>query len=254
MRFLELLKIEFMKVKRSKLLPILFIPPLLVVISGVASMSMYLAENPGSAWQAMFVQSSLLFGYYLLPFSMVVACVLISGREKQNNGILKMLSLPIDRHKIATAKFFVLLFYLAVEILIFFLCFIVAGFVATGAMGINEALPVPYILKWSALLFATAIPCTALIWLITVLFEKPLFSIGVNLFLVIPGVLAANTPIWFMYPYCYSGYVVTTELSRLSTGMPIQLSDFFLFIPCAIVILLMCIFISNRRFGKNEMK
>ncbi len=39
MNFLDLIKIEFMKVRRSKIIPLIFIAPLLVVISGVASLS-----------------------------------------------------------------------------------------------------------------------------------------------------------------------------------------------------------------------
>ncbi len=45
MSFLELLKIEFMKVKRSKIVPLIFIAPLLVVASGVASLSRYFTRN-----------------------------------------------------------------------------------------------------------------------------------------------------------------------------------------------------------------
>lgn len=41
MSFLDLLKIEFMKVKRSKIVPLIFIAPLLVVVSGVAYLSNY---------------------------------------------------------------------------------------------------------------------------------------------------------------------------------------------------------------------
>ena len=41
MSFLELLKIEFMKVKRSKIVPLIFIAPLLVVASGIANLSSY---------------------------------------------------------------------------------------------------------------------------------------------------------------------------------------------------------------------
>ncbi len=41
MNFLELLSIEFMKVKRSKIVPLIFIAPLLVVSSGVANLSRY---------------------------------------------------------------------------------------------------------------------------------------------------------------------------------------------------------------------
>ena len=37
---------------------------------------------------------------------------------------------------------------------------------------------------------------------------------GLNLLLIIPGVLVANTPLWIVYPYCYSGYAVSyTHLS-----------------------------------------
>lgn len=35
MNFLDLLGIEFMKVKRSKIVPLIFVAPLLVVASGV---------------------------------------------------------------------------------------------------------------------------------------------------------------------------------------------------------------------------
>lgn len=41
MNFSELLKIEFMKVKRSKIIPLIFIAPILVIISGIANLSTY---------------------------------------------------------------------------------------------------------------------------------------------------------------------------------------------------------------------
>lgn len=104
MSIIEVLKIEFMKVKRSMILPLLLIPPILVVVSGVFSISMYMTPEYTNAWSAMFIQSALLFGYYLLPFSMVVVCVMIANRETKNNGILKMLALPISKGKLAINK------------------------------------------------------------------------------------------------------------------------------------------------------
>ena len=129
MSIIELLKIEFMKVKRSMILPLLLIPPILVVVSGVFSISMYMTPEYTNAWSAMFIQSALLFGYYLLPFSMVVVCVMIANRETKNNGILKMLALPISKGKFALTKFFVLLSFLAIQLLIFSLSFVIAGFI-----------------------------------------------------------------------------------------------------------------------------
>lgn len=50
---------------------------------------------------------------------MVVVCVMIANRETKNNGILKMLALPISKEKLALTKFFVLLSFLAIQLLIF---------------------------------------------------------------------------------------------------------------------------------------
>ena len=110
MSFLDLLKIEFMKVKRSKIVPLIFIAPLLVVVSGVANLSNYFTPEYTNAWPAMFIQSALVYAYYLLPFSMIVVCVMIAGRETGNNGILKMLALPVSRCALSIAKFCVLTF------------------------------------------------------------------------------------------------------------------------------------------------
>lgn len=148
MNFSELLKIEFMKVKRSKIIPLIFIAPILVIISGIANLSTYFTPEYTNAWPAMFIQSALVYAYYLLPFSMIVVCVMIAGRETQNNGILKMLALPVSRYSLSLAKFCVLVFYLFMEMAVFMVVFIIAGLIATATMGITETLPILYLLKW----------------------------------------------------------------------------------------------------------
>ena len=244
MSIIELLKIEFMKVKRSMILPLLLIPPILVVVSGVFSISMYMTPEYTNAWSAMFIQSALLFGYYLLPFSMVVVCVMIANRETKNNGILKMLALPISKGKLALTKFFVLLSFLAIQLLIFSLSFVIAGIIATKIMNVTESIPVLYLLTWTLKLFTTMIPAISCMWAITILFEKPMLSMGLNLLLIIPGVLVANTPLWIVYPYCYSGYVVSNALHTVTatdTGSTLSL---FPFIPCAVIISVFAICVS----------
>lgn len=118
MNFLELLKIEFMKVKRSNIIPLIFIAPILVVSSGIANLSSYFTSEYTNAWPAMFIQSALVYAYYLLPFSMIVVCVMIAGQETGNNGIMKMLALPVSRYMLSLAKFCVLMFYLFMEMVV----------------------------------------------------------------------------------------------------------------------------------------
>lgn len=254
MSFLELIKIEFIKVKRSKMIPLIFIAPLLVVASGVANLQSYFSPEYTNAWAAMFIQSALVYAYYLLPFSMIVVCVMIAGRETGNNGILKMLALPVSRYSLSAAKFCVLLFYLFMEMVVFLVVFVITGLIATRGTGITEALPILYLLKWCADLFLTMLPGVATMWAITVLFEKPLLSVGLNLLLVIPGVLAANTPLWVVYPYCYSGYLVSCSLHDFTAKGVSAGFKLFPFLPCAILIFALVLILAITRFGKKEMR
>ncbi len=254
MSFFELLKIELMKVKRSKIVPLIFVAPLLVVTSGVANLSSYFTPEYTNAWPAMFIQSALVYAYYLLPFSMIVVCVMIAGRETQNNGILKMLALPVNRYTLSLAKFCVLMFYLFMEMVVFLVMFAVAGMVATHTSGITETLPILYLLKWCVGLFLTMLPSVGAMWAITVLFDKPLLSVGLNLLLVIPGVLVANTPLWIAYPYCYSGYLVSCSLHDFTTEGVSTAFELFPFLPCAALVFMLVLFVAVRRFGKKEMR
>ncbi len=254
MSFFELLKIEFMKVKRSKIVPLIFIAPLLVVASGVANLSRYFTPEYTNAWPAMFIQSALVYSYYLLPFSMIVVCVMIAGRETGNNGILKMLALPVSRYALSIAKFCVLVVYLFMEMVVFLAVFVIAGTVATSTMGVDETLPILYLLKWCVGLFLTMLPCVGTMWAITVLFEKPLLSVGLNLLLVIPGVLVANTPLWIAYPYCYSGYLVSCSLHDFTVEPNTITFSMFPFLPVAILAFALVLTIAVKQFGKKEMR
>ncbi|MDO5424207.1 MAG: ABC transporter permease [Eubacteriales bacterium] len=254
MRFIDLLKIEFQKGKRSKIVPLLFPAPLLVVLSGVAALRSYFTPEYTNAWAAMFIQSALLYAYYLLPFSMIVVCVMMGGRETQNNGILKMLALPVSRRQLSLAKFCVLAAYLLLEIALFLLVFLVAGAIAAQTAGITETLPFADLLRWCLGLFLTMLPCLAVMWAITVLFEKPLFSVGLNLLLVIPGILAASTPYWYLYPYCYSGYLVSCSLHAFTANAALSAFPLFPFLPCAGLLFLLALWAATQRFGKKEMR
>ena len=203
---------------------------------------------------AMFIQSALVYAYYLLPFSMIVVCVMIAGRETGNNGILKNAGA-------------------AGQPICAFDCQVLcAGIlpvhgnggisrgirnrrvIATQTMGVTETLPILYLLKWCLGLFLTMLPCIAAMWAITVLFEKPLLSVGLNLLLVIPGILVANTPLWIVYPYCYSGYLVSCSLHDFTAETSDAAFSLFPFLPCAILVFGLLFALAVTRFGKKEMR
>ena len=59
--------------------------------------------------------------------------------------------------------------------------------------------------------------------------------------------------LWIVYPYCYSGYVVSNALHTVTatdTGSTLSL---FPFIPCAVIISVFAICVSIKYFGRKEM-
>ncbi|WP_302557820.1 ABC transporter permease [Holdemania filiformis] len=254
MKGMDLFKLELLKMKRSRMIALLSAAPILVVVSGVVNLSQYLTPEYTQAWPAMFIQSALLYAYYLLPFSMIVVCVMIAGRETQNNGMLKMLALPVSRFRLSLAKFGVLVFCLLLEMVVFLLIFVLAGWIAVQTAGVKETLPLGYLLQACGEIFVTMLPCTAVMWMVTVVFEKPLITVGLNLMLVIPGLLAGATPLWFLYPYCYSGYLVSCSLHEFTVGGLKSAFPLFPFLPCALAYFLSALGMAAVRFGKKEMR
>ena len=254
MKVVDLFKLELFKMKRSKIIVLLLVAPVLVVVSGVANPQPVSTPEYVQAWPAMFIQSALLYAYYLLPFSMIVVCVMIAGRETQNNGMLKMLAPPISRCELSLAKFGVLVFCLLMEMAVFLLVFLLAGGIAVMTAGIRETAPFMYLYKPAEKSSRRSLPCMAVMWMITVVFEKPLITVGLNLLLVIPGLLAGATPLWFLYPYCYSGYLVSCSLHEFTVGGLKSAFELYPFLPCALVCFTVALGIAATQFGKKEMR
>ena len=138
------------------------------------------------------------------------------------------------------------------EIAVFLIVFVITGLIATSSTGITETLPILYLLKWSVGLFFTMLPCAAMMWAVIVFFEKPLFSVGLNLLFVIPSVLIANTPLWVVYPYCYSGYLVSCSLHKFTAEGKSMGFQVLPFLPCALLIFTVMFTAAVVYFKKKE--
>ncbi len=250
--FIDYLSIELLKTKKAKILPILLIAPILVVVSGISALSMYLTPEYPNPWAAMFIQSALLFSFYLLPFSMIVVCIMLQNREKQAGGILKMLALPISKTKMVLAKFTVLVVYLLIEMLIFLTVFIIAGIYTSTTNKLLDVVPISYLLKWSGLIFLTMLPSISMMWWITLKFYKIFLTIGLNFLLTIPGILFSTLPIWYLFPYCYSGHLISSAINSTNINAAQLPFEIIPFVPLAIFVFVIFIVLSIHSFGKYE--
>ncbi len=254
MNFLSLVGVEFKKIKRSKILLILFVATVILWIPSIlnAHMNFEMQTEGISPENNFFIQGFMGMAWFMFPASMVVGTVLLSQTERANKGILKMLSLPISTPKLCMAKFVVLLAMAAFQICITVGMYYVCAVIVSGTQNYNYILPPLFAFKEAGLIFVAAIPMIAFFWLLSVCIQTPVFSIGIGLASIVPSVLIINTKAWFAYPMSYPLFVITAEYGKLAANLDTAQIELIPLLPVALVITILCLGVSCLRFGQTE--
>ncbi len=256
MSFLSLVGVEFKKVKRSKIFLILFAATVILWIPAVLNAELnFTMSSHGiliSPENNFFIQGFMGMAWFMFPGSMVVITVLINQTERTNNGILKMLSLPVGTVRLCLAKFLVFLTLAASQVVMMIGMYYISALIATQSQNYNLFLPFQYVFKEAGIIFLSSVPMLAVFWMLAVCIRTPIFSIGIGLASVVPSVLAINTKVWFLYPMSYQFYVIATEQSRLTENFSYQQIELTPWIPVATAITVICLLISCLRFGQAE--
>ena len=122
-----------------------------------------------------FIQGFMGMSWFMFPASMVVGTVLLSQTERTNNGILKMLVLPVSTMKLCLAKFTVLLTLAATQILMMTGMYYTSAIICSKTQDYNFILPALFVLKEISLLFLSAIPMITFFWMLSVCIQTPVF-------------------------------------------------------------------------------
>lgn len=254
MNFLNLIGMECRKLRRSKILWILLIPVLLVWIMAVknADLNFNMEFHGLQPENNFFIQSFLSASWFMIPACLVVITVLITQNERTNQGIQKMLTLPVDTVRLCLAKFCVLLLLLIVEVLMMSVAYIPAAALASSIWDYPFMLELSYVFRICTLLLLVTLPMAACYWLLSVILTNPVFSVGIGLALIVPTVLAINTKIWFLYPMCYPMMLITSQMHKLSENMGTFPMDLVPWLPVAVGITVLSLIISCICYGKAE--
>lgn len=251
MSFIDLLMVEAKKLKRSKIMILLIIPIMFIMISAICAAKMNLNADIKAHYN-MFIQSILIFVVFLLPLSMVVINVLLVQNEQKNRGIIKMLSLPVSKVKLNSAKLLMTIILSAFQVGMFFILYIPSEYIASSIIGVNLSVPIIYLLKWCIKVFIVSIPMTALFYLISLVFKKPALSLGLGFLFVVPNVIIANTKLWNIYPVDYGLKLIMIEQGNLQKGAVPQSVPLFPWVIIALAIFIICLVASSFYFEKTE--
>ncbi|AVO03192.1 ABC transporter permease [Staphylococcus simulans] len=253
MSFLSLIGVEFKKIKRSKILPILLIAMIILWLPSILNADMNFKMQVGISPENNFlIQGLLEMGWFIYPASMVVGTLLLNQTERSNNGILKMLALPVSTTKLSMAKFVVLLTLAASQILMAVGIYYASAAIASQIESYNFMLSPLFVLKEAGLMYLSSIPMLAVFWMLSVSIKTPIFAIGIGLASIVPSILMINTKVWFLYPMCYPFFIVTSEYGKLATNLTTQEATLIPWLPIALAITILCLAVSCIRFGKAE--
>ena len=246
MSFKDLLKIEFTKIKRGKILFILIIPILLLWIPAIVNAMGNLRITNGLTVEQNFLFQSLSsYTWFLLPATIVICTVMIEQIEEKNKGLLKMLSLPINISKICLAKFVVLITLIFIQIFTAFLTYFVSVGISYKLYDYNFLLSISEVIKVFTLIFITAIPMATIYWLLAIIIKTPIFSVGIGMASIVPSVFMINVSCWYIYPMDYPFMMIGSMLPNLNYSL-------IPWIPIALGISIICLGISCIRFGAVE--
>ena len=253
MNLLTLFSIELKKIRRTHIFWILLIPLILLWIPAVLNVDSNFSNAAGlSPEMNFFFQMYLGMSWFLYPASLIVITVMLNQLERTNQGMLKMLSLPVSAPELCLAKFLILLLLSAFQMVLMAVLYYPAAAMASHSAGYDFILPLSTVAYETIVIYISAIPMAAFYWLMAVCIRTAVFSAGIGLATIVPAVLLINTKVWFFYPMCYPLYLISRLLEQPGKQIFSLLPDLFPLVPMAVTVTLVCLAVSCLCFGRAE--
>ncbi|WP_257349947.1 ABC transporter permease [Pseudalkalibacillus decolorationis] len=191
MDFINVLKMEFLKLKRSYVWLLMCVAPLLMVVFGAYNFVRYqdvFLQGDAVPWQKLLGQIVTFYGLLLLPLSIAVMAVWLARIEHSENNWKHLFTLPLNLKAIYLAKTIIHILLVGISMLILYLGTIIAanivnvGDIPLKAMAIN-----------SLICWATCLPILALQMLLSIRFSNIGIPVGISLAASITSVVITNS-------------------------------------------------------------
>ncbi|MEI3599128.1 MULTISPECIES: ABC transporter permease [unclassified Oceanobacillus] len=250
----KILWAEQLKLKRSSLLIIVLLVPLLILAYELVNFTYRAgfvekqAEMFGadSMWIFLLYDNSLLFGLGF-PLAVTLTASVIANIEHQANGWKQTLSMPISRGKIYLSKFIWLMISLFFSVTIFLIGMVFLGKV----LGFEGNIPWGLLIGDSYGMLITVLPIMAFQFWLSMTIKNQAFSILIGAISAIMGLFlaAAQTTRWL--PLAYPSQVSTIILQYEGLGYN---QDFSAFLVINLLLGIILMFIGTIHFAKQNVQ
>jgi len=186
----SILSAEWFKLRKSKMVPIIFAGPIIGLFIGLTSNlesnTQDLDVNP---WYISLFSMNLTYALLFLPLIAGVLASLICRYEHQSGGWKQLLALPVTRGKVFIAKY-VLIMILMMAMQLLYLCSIFAVGMIKGYTD-----PLPMEIVWKSIIggWVATLPLVALQLWMSIMFKSFAAPFAVNVIFTLPSILAINS-------------------------------------------------------------
>jgi len=198
----EIIGIEILKLKNSKILWIAILAPAFVVVQGGMNLIRYYNLFTGkgqNVWTQLYTQSMIFYVSILYPVLISIIITLIARIENLNSCWKYYISLPVDKGKIYVVKFIIGCAIMFIDVTAFVVSIIVMG----KFIGIEGPVPYDVILMKPLMAYIASLPIVAIIYVLSIRFSQMALPLGMGICLTLPAMLVANTRYWVIYPWSY---------------------------------------------------
>lgn len=178
---------ELYKLRKSKMIPIIFVGPMIGLFIGLA---VNFKDDFGmNKWYIALLSMNLTYALLFLPLVSGIFASLICRYEHQAGGWKQLLALPVTRGKVFVAKY-ILIMLLVMAMQLLYLSSIYAVGMIKGYTG-----PFPLEIVWKSIFggWVATLPLVALQLWMSVMFKSFAAPFAVNVIFTLPSILVVNS-------------------------------------------------------------
>jgi len=205
--FLQILRGEILKTRRTRGLLLAIIGPLVVTMLVFG----FHAENPPDVPQDMspwknFIRYVFQFFMLLYPLFAALIAFMLSNIEHKNRGFKYIFALPASKGAFYFSKVFVLLGWLALSLALSYVFIVIFGELLSVLLPnfafAENSIPAETVL-FLFRMFTILISIVAIHFFLSLYFDNFIIGVGSAVFLMIFGGVAANHRLAYLIPYTY---------------------------------------------------
>lgn len=216
---MELFRVELLKLKRSSLLTLGLIFPILIVIFTFSKVSGIQKVVDMSSSEALYMFSSIAFITLFLPLYIIYIACTVTKVENESNGWKGLILLPIKKSNIYISKYKVMLLLLIITSLSYMLSVNISGFILDR--NFNFLLESVFYLIQT--LIAT-LPIITLLFIIGRRFISIIPVITTGVVMLITNIFIAQSKFWIYAPWTYSMMVSGGAISEVERYTVLSIS------------------------------